>query len=203
MVEQMSNDNNHWVGDSLAFMGNELAVDADKIIATISKKNSLYHLCQATLDDLPAIVAIYNQSVGVANADFAPVSVASRQAWFLAHDDNRPIWVLKKTDIVVAWVSLSNLYDRPAYVHSTEISVYVDKAYAGLGLGRYLVQTMIGYAPRLDICAIVALIFAHNTPSLVLFTGLGFENWGCLPKVCLSQGAMADVVILGIKLDNR
>lgn len=188
----MNNANNH-LGSLAVFEGNKVLI----------KNNVSYHLCQASLTDLPAIVAIYNQSVGVANADFAPVSVASRQAWFLAHDTRRPIWVLKTADIVVAWVSLSNLYDRPAYGCSTEISVYVDKAYAGLGLGRYLVKAMLAYAPSIGVHNVVALIFAHNQASLALFGACGFNRWGVLPAIALSQGAMADVVILGIKLDNR
>lgn len=195
----MNNANNH-LGSLAVFEGNKVLIKNNKVLI---KNNVSYHLCQASLTDLPAIVAIYNQSVGVANADFAPVSVASRQAWFLAHDTNRPIWVLKTTDAVVAWVSLSNLYDRPAYGCSTEISVYVDKAYAGLGLGRYLVKAMLAYAPSIGVHNVVALIFAHNQASLALFGACGFNRWGVLPAIALSQGAMADVVILGIKLDNR
>ena len=43
----------------------------------------------------------------------------------------------------------------------------------------------------------IALIFAHNQPSLGLFRKLGFEQWGYMPKVCDMQGFIADVVMLG------
>ena len=38
----------------------------------------------ATLDDLPAIVDIYNQSIpaGTATADTRPITVESRRPWF-------------------------------------------------------------------------------------------------------------------------
>ena len=41
----------------------------------------------ATLDDLPGIVAIYNSTVPsrLVTADLEPVSVESRMAWFHAH----------------------------------------------------------------------------------------------------------------------
>jgi L-amino acid N-acyltransferase YncA len=50
----------------------------------------------ATLDDLPAIVAIYNSTIASrqVTADLEPVSVESRLAWFLAHRLLvRPLWV--------------------------------------------------------------------------------------------------------------
>lgn len=160
-------------------------------------KNQSYTLSKAYIDDLKQIVELYNQGVGTANADFEPVSVQSRQAWFMAHGDSRPLVVIKDNDKVAAWASLSNLYDRPAYCHSTEISVYVDTAYHGKGLGAYLVQYLMDIAPSLQVSSIVALIFGHNHASLNLFKKLGFEQWGLLPKVCLSQGQLADVVFLG------
>lgn len=52
-------------------------------------------------------------------------------------------------------------------------------------------------APSLGICNVIALVFAHNQPSLGLFRKLGFEQWGYMPKVCDMQGFIADVVMLG------
>lgn len=158
---------------------------------------AFYVLRVATADDLPAIVAIYNQTVGVANADFHPVHVEDRQGWFLAHGDHRPILVIQRGAQVVAWASLSNLYDRPAYAPSTEISVYVDKAHYGQGLAKTLVLALLERAHGLDIKNVVALIFAHNTASLRLFYGVGFMQWGTLPAIAWSGGGLADVVMLG------
>ena len=48
----------------------------------------------AALPDLPAIVAIYNDSIPgrLATADTAPVSVDSRREWFAAFDPaSRPV----------------------------------------------------------------------------------------------------------------
>ena len=52
----------------------------------------------ATLDDLPAIVAIYNSTIASRDvtADLEPVSVESRRAWFDAHGPAaRPLWVVE------------------------------------------------------------------------------------------------------------
>lgn len=42
----------------------------------------------------------------------------------------------------------------------------------------------------------VALIFAHNQPSLALFKRLEFVQWGYMPQVCDMDGFLADVVML-------
>ena len=162
----------------------------------------------ATIDDLPRIVEIYNQSIAgkQATADLQPVSVADRQAWFDAHTGNRPLVVAQtrsetssETSLgeIIGWGSLSDLYARPAYHISTEISIYVAQEAKGQGVGKALVNYLIEVAPSCGVQQVVALIFAHNTPSLAMFEKLGFEPWGKFKQVCDMQGFIADVVILG------
>ena len=162
----------------------------------------------AAIDDLPRIVEIYNQSIAgkQATADLQPVSVADRQAWFDAHTGNRPLVVAQtrsetssETSLgeIIGWGSLSDLYARPAYHISTEISIYVADEAKGQGVGKALVNYLIQIAPSCGVQQVVALIFAHNTPSLAMFEKLGFESWGKFKQVCDMQGFIADVVILG------
>ena len=162
----------------------------------------------AAIDDLPRIVEIYNQSIAgkQATADLQPVSVADRQAWFDAHTGNRPLVVAQtrsetssETSLgeIIGWGSLSDLYARPAYHISTEISIYVAEEAKGQGVGKALVNYLIQVAPSCGVQQVVALIFAHNTPSLAMFDRLGFESWGKFKQVCDMQGFIADVVILG------
>ena len=161
-----------------------------------------HNLCirLAAIDDLPRIVEIYNQSIAgkQATADLQPVSVADRQAWFDAHTGNRPLVVAQNSlDEIVGWGSLSDLYARPAYHISTEISIYVAQEAKGQGVGKALVNYLIEVAPSCGVQQVVALIFAHNTPSLAMFGKLGFEPWGKFKQVCDMNGFIADVMILG------
>jgi len=170
----------------------------------------------ANKEDLPEILAIYNQSIGgkQATANLTPVTCEERASWFDEHlnSPTRPIYVVRaaansaaKTNEIgaqtvlpiVAWGSFSDLYARTAYHISTEISIYLHQDYHGKGLGSLLTRWMLVQAPNLGIQNIVALIFAHNKPSLGLFRKLGFEQWGYMPKVCDMQGFIADVVMLG------
>lgn len=150
--------------------------------------------------DLPGIVAIYNQSVShkQATADLTPVTVADRQAWFDSHTGNRPLYVAENArQQLVGWGSLSDLYARPAYHISSEISIYVADGTKGQGVGKALAEQLLAVAPSCGIQQVVALIFGHNTPSLTMFKKLGFTQWGLYPQVCDMDGFIADVAILG------
>ena len=157
----------------------------------------------ARAGDLPAIVAIYNSTIASrqSTADLTPVSVESRQAWFAAHQDNRPLYVVEGADgAVAAWGSFSDYYPRAAYRISAEISIYVAPEKRGCGLGKRLLQDMLRRAPALGIENVLAVIFAHNAASLALFQAQGFAEWGRLPQVCDLQDFRADIVILGKRL---
>ena len=52
----------------------------------------------ATLDDLPKIVEIYNSTVTsrLVTADLEPVSVESKLSWFHQHNSEfRPLWMVE------------------------------------------------------------------------------------------------------------
>ena len=173
----------------------------------------------ATANDLSEVLAIYNQSIAgkQATANLEPVTYEERVAWFVEHIESatRPIYVVRMIDIaveddmhkkhpsIVAWGSFSDLYARPAYHISSEISIYIHNNYHSRGLGSLLLRWMLQQAPSLGIRNVAALIFAHNQPSLGLFRKLGFEQGGLMPQVCDMDGFIADVVMLGKRvIDN-
>ena len=158
----------------------------------------------ATLDDLPAIVAIYNSTVPSRDvtADLEPVSVESRVAWFHAHGPKtRPLWVVEEGGQMIAWLSFSDFYGRPAYQRTAEVSIYLDERARGRGLGRQLLAAALDKAPGLGIDTVLGFIFGHNVASLRLFRSFGFADWGTLPRVAVLDGVERDLVILGRRLD--
>ena len=154
----------------------------------------------ATIEDLPVIVAIYNTSVPtrMVTADLEPVSVASRLKWFEEHSpSHRPLWVAHEGDRVIGWISYSTFYGRPAYHATCEVSIYLAPEHRGRGLGTQLLQRCIEHAPRIGVTSLLGLIFGHNDPSLRLFEKMGFTRWGHLPRVAELDGVERDVVIVG------
>jgi phosphinothricin acetyltransferase len=87
----------------------------------------------ATLADLPAIVAIYNTTIASreVTADTEPVTVESRLAWFHEHTpERRPLWIIEAADDgsgqpEPGLAVVLELYGRPAYSGTAELSVYI------------------------------------------------------------------------------
>ena len=159
----------------------------------------------ARREDLAQIVAIYNATIPtrMATADTEPISVASRAQWFADHDPAcRPLWVVERQGRIAAWLSFSSFYGRPAYRRTAELSVYVHAAFRRQGLGAYLMAQALLQAPALQVDKLLGFIFAHNLPSLALFTACGFRRWGELPGVALLDGVERDLVIVGRRVPS-
>jgi L-amino acid N-acyltransferase YncA len=159
----------------------------------------------ATLADLPTIVAIYNSTVPsrVVTADLEPVSVESRRAWFDAHvPARRPLWMVEHEGKVAGWLSFSDFYGRPAYLATAELSIYLDESARGQGIGAAMLAYALERAPALGIRSVLGFIFGHNEPSLKLFRRFGFTDWGVLPRVANLDGIERDLVIVGLHLTH-
>lgn len=157
----------------------------------------------ARLEDLPAIVGIYNASIPGqrSTADLEPVTVESRMAWFVMHaPERRPIWVADRGGEVVGWLSFSDYYGRPAYASTVEVGVYVAPDAQGAGVARALVSHAIAEAPRLGVRTMLWITFAVNDASVALAERFGFARWGLLPKVTELSGVRRDIAILGLEL---
>ena len=160
----------------------------------------------ARRSDLPVIVDIYNSTIASreVTADTEPVSVASREPWFDAHEpERRPLWVIHAADDtgaepeIVGWMSYSNFYGRPAYSGTAEVSIYIAEAWRGKGIGKYCLQEAIDYAPNIAVHSLLGFIFGHNAASLALFGKFGFDTWAHLPRVANLDGVERDLIILG------
>jgi L-amino acid N-acyltransferase YncA len=157
----------------------------------------------ATLDDLPAIVDIYNSTIPsrLVTADIEEVTVESRIPWFNEHNTKyRPLWVFYQNDRLVGWASLQSFYGRPAYNTTAEISIYLAEAERGRGLGKAILRYCLDHVADYGLENVLGFIFAHNEPSLNLFHSFGFEEWGHLPDVAVLDGVKRSLKILGKRI---
>jgi len=157
----------------------------------------------AEISDLPVIVDIYNSTIPsrMVTADTEPVSVEDRLGWFYAHDhEKRPLWVVEHGGSICGWASLQDFRVKPAYNKTAEISIYLHENYRGMGIGRKVLEKVLEECPRLGVNTVVACTFAHNEPTIRLFSGLGFEMWGLLPEIAELDGIKRDLAIYGKKI---
>ncbi|EOB3454913.1 N-acetyltransferase family protein [Enterococcus hirae] len=158
----------------------------------------MIHFSIATIEDLPRIVEIYNQSILTkqSTADVTPITIEDKMAWFVAHDSKkRPLWIIQEAGEIVGWISLSNFYGRPAYDRTAEISIYIDEAYQHRGIGQYAMNFVEKQLLHLGIETVLAFIFDSNQASQRLFEKNGYRLWGMLPEV-----AQIDERLLGLAI---
>lgn len=146
----------------------------------------------AKIEDLGAIVEIYNQAIAIGQktADLTPVSVEERKAWFEAHPvDKYPILVAQQDDAILGYLTLSAYRPgRMALRHTAEVSYYVHFNHHRKGVASNLLQQAIEMCPTLQIKTLFAILIDSNEASIKLLEKFGFERWGYLPRVAEFDG---------------
>lgn len=158
----------------------------------------------ATVEDLPSIIDIYNESIpaGRSTADTRPITVADRKEWFRQFNPKRrPIWVAVDDDRVVGCIYLTSFYaGRPAYDKTAEISTYIASSHQGKGLGMRLKQAMIKACPDLGVENLISMYFDHNEVTQRLNDKLGFEPAGHLSEIAEVQGQKRGLMIAILRI---
>jgi L-amino acid N-acyltransferase len=157
----------------------------------------------ATVEDLPAILAIYNHAVlhSTSTADHTVQTPEARRAWF---DERRaqglPVIVFVDAETVIGWGALNRYHSRFGYRFTVENSVYVEEGARGRGVGKLLLEELIAGARKLGMHAIVASIDATNPASLALHKRFGFIEVGRFYQVIHKFDRWLDVVYLQLLL---
>jgi len=159
---------------------------------------------EATIDDLPQIVSIYNESIPgrLSTADVELQTVADKTDWFLSFaKDNRPFWVcIDDAGDVIGWICLKSFYGRCAYRGTVEVSTYISYPYHRMGVARTLMQYALSNAALWGIDNITAFVFSQNVGSIKLFQNFGFEKWGHLPGIAKLNEKRCNLEIWGLAL---
>ncbi|KAH8552574.1 putative phosphinothricin acetyltransferase protein [Umbelopsis sp. PMI_123] len=180
--------------------------------------NSSYYIRDATEDDLPTIVEIYNEQIMNSSSLFmySPVDLQNRLEWFMTTKSKGfPVLVAVKKgsnqddqedqtskEEVAAYCSLGTFRDKPAYNASAEVSLYVHINHRRQGLGKILMNKIIEKADEINIHAIIASITVENSVSLNLYSNLGFRHIGTFKDTGYKFGRWLDVAFYELILPN-
>ncbi len=160
----------------------------------------------ATLEDLPYIVAIYNQAIaaGNATADTAPFQVEERLGWFQEHTaEKHPIYVYEQDGQVLGWLSVSAYRGRPALRRTGEVSYYVEVAHRGAGIGSALLAHALADASRIGKRVYLAILLEWNAASIALLEKFAFARWGYLPEVAEFNGRLCGQYYYGRRVGQE
>jgi phosphinothricin acetyltransferase len=160
---------------------------------------------RATLADLDAVSAIYNDEVlhGVATFDTEPRQGVAARVWFESHaNDVHPLVVAEDAGEILGWACLSSWSPRGAYARTVEGSVFVDRGRRRHGLGAQLLADLVARARAARHRVILGRIESSNEASRRLLGAAGFVSVGVMHAVGEKFGKVLDVEVFEIVLDS-
>jgi phosphinothricin acetyltransferase len=154
----------------------------------------------AAASDASRIAAIYAHHVlhGLASFETAPpdeAEIARRLGAVRAR--GLPYLVAEADGRVVGYAYAAPYRSRPAYRYTVEDSVYVDRDFAGRGIGRQLLERLVAEAGACGCRQMIAVIGdSANRASIALHETCGFARVGLLPAVGFKFGRWVDSVLM-------
>jgi L-amino acid N-acyltransferase len=153
----------------------------------------------ATEDDLPGMLAIYNDVVATSTAIYRddPMPANEYQAWWRTRTGQRyPVLVAAAGPDVLGVASFGDFRAWPGYRFTVEHSVHVRADQRGRGIGAHLVQALIHRAEQRGKHVMIAGVDADNAASLRFHARLGFERVAHFREVGFKFGRWLDLVFL-------
>lgn len=159
---------------------------------------------EATIDDVPGILSIYNEVLANSTAIYAdhPVDLENRVAWFEARRrEGFPVLVARDDAGIAGYASFGSFRSFPGYRYTVEHSIHIRADVRAQGLGRRLMEALIPRARALGMHAMIAGIDAANEGSIRFHEQFGFKRVATFPEVGRKSGRWLDLACLQLFLD--
>jgi L-amino acid N-acyltransferase YncA len=151
----------------------------------------------AVPSDAAAIADIYNQGIAERGATFETAARSEADIETRLREQARyPMLVAEEHGRVLGWAGTSQYRPRACYSGIGEVSVYLDRAARGRGIGRQLLESLVSAARERGYWKLVSRIFPFNAASRALCRSCGFREVGVYEKHGCLDGRWLDVVIV-------
>ena len=157
----------------------------------------------ATPADAARICAIYNHYVTTTTVSFEEDAVSEAEmAQRIADVGAAGLpWLVLEVDGTLAGYAYATKWRvRPAYRHSVESTVYVDREHAGRGIGRALYAALLDALRARGLHLVIGGIAQPNEASVGLHEALGFRKVAHFSEVGMKFGRWIDVGYWELKL---
>lgn len=148
--------------------------------------------------DLPLILNIYNQGIEdrIATLEQDLKEMSDIEIWFQEHQGRYSVLVAESKGEIVGWASLNPYSHRCACKGVADLSVYVDRAFRGNGIGGLLLQALEKTAKENDFHKIVLFTFPFNEIGQRLYNKMGYRQVGTFKNQGILDGRFIDVMAM-------
>lgn len=156
----------------------------------------------ATIEDAEAITEIYKPYVLNTTITFEldPPTVDEMRHRILHTLEKYPYLVAEEEGKVIGYAYAGTLYDRRAYDHSAELSIYIHKDKRHGGVGHLLYNALIDYLKKMNITNLYGCITYPNPASISFHEKYGFKEAAHFHECGYKFDQWLDVVYLEKKL---
>ncbi|WP_182915620.1 GNAT family N-acetyltransferase [Massilia cavernae] len=152
----------------------------------------------ATINDVDAMVDVYNQAVTdqvYANCDdVQQPGPAFADAYFFGSERYIVLVKLDEEGAMLGWGALKKFSARPYDPAIAEVAVYIARARRSRGLGIRLLQQLIVHATGAGFDSLMAVIVGKNVQSIRGSALCGFAEVVRLPAIARLYGGAVDMV---------
>jgi len=145
-------------------------------------------------DSWETVRRIYIDGIATKNATFQ-TEAPEWEAWDQAHRKDCRL-LIKVDEQIAGWAALSNVSSRCVYAGVAEVSIYMDPAFRGMGIGDQLMKRLITESEKQGIWTLQAGVFPENKASIALHLKNGFRVQGTREKVAKMDNVWRDVAML-------
>jgi len=146
----------------------------------------------ATVEDVPALLDIYNASMTTANSNFdsRPATLDERQQWFAQFASTGPhrLLVARHGADVLGYACSNRYRDHEAFRETVEVSISVHSAGRGRRIGTLLYGALFERLDGEDVHVALAGIALPNKASVALHRKFGFTEVGVFQEYAVVQG---------------
>jgi phosphinothricin acetyltransferase len=156
----------------------------------------------ATDDDLPAITDLYNALIPTTTTAWTESlqTLDERIAWFAERQRLGDAVLVAEVDgAVVGFAAYGEFRDNglwPGYRFTAELTIHVDGAHHGRGVGRALMDGLVDAARTAGLHVLVAAVDGENQGSIDFHLACGFVEVGRMPETGFKFGRWLDLVLL-------
>jgi len=144
--------------------------------------------------DWEPVCLIYLEGIATGNATFEN-EAPTWEKWNAGHLSHSRL-VARASDVIKGWAALSPVSNRCVYGGVADVSVYVGKEHRGEGVGRALLEALVGASERNGIWTLQAGIFPENTSSVALHKRCGFREVGFRERIGKMNNVWRDTLLL-------